>query len=389
MTIDINSTKHNKVSNINFEDLIPYCIFPNSFIRNGKIPASQRILFEILCTYDFIDSKGNRKGWCDPGLERLSEEMGLGIRATQIHLKRLVESGMICIIYRNCCKTGKRTSIYVLNILPGLSIVDIKRIASTRNLEIKNTLSGLNDITIQTVNGMEYISREEFDLQYILTGNRSDNIMEGEVGSAEDIISDEEEAKVYDTENIIKDNKSSNRTVNKDKEIPIDESIVDSEISFGKPKNPINLNAHIERQNKMNSENWNNTNPINRINCGNFKDIKPIDYCKYFKFQYENTYEGECLIVDRTKDLSAIKLRLVDMEPEDLVSIMNYFIGNYQRLFYSADYKRPQIYQLSIPWIMNKLLENYYYSKKAENEFGSIKVQTNINEVKETITQLF
>ena len=104
-------------SNMSFEDLIPYCIFPNSFIRNGKIPPQQKVLFEILCSYDHVGSDGKRKGWCEPSLDKIAEQMGLKKRAVQTHLKRLVEAGMVVIVYfQYRPQMQEELPLYILNI---------------------------------------------------------------------------------------------------------------------------------------------------------------------------------------------------------------------------------------------------------------------------------
>jgi DNA-binding transcriptional ArsR family regulator len=372
MSSEFKVTLSNKVSNINFDDLIPYCIFPNSFIRNGKIPAQQRILFEILCTFDFMDKDGKRKGWCDPSLETLSDYMGLSIRAVQIHLKRLVEAGMVTVIYRNCSIEGRKSSIYVLNILPGLSDADRLRIAATRNIEVKNAISGLNTIKVQTTEGMQHISEEEFDLQYIVTGEHSSEIIEGEIADPEDIISNEAEQDVSVFEQEGLDNVKA-KTVQDNKSNVQDTE--DFEISFKAPKTPINIKTREEKIKAMQDERWSDKDPVVRILVGNFGDIKPMDYCKYFKHKYELQYPGEKLVIDRIKDTAAIKNRLKDLEPEMLVKVIDYYIYNYQKLFYNEEYRRPKIYQLGIAWVFNKLLENFYYAEKARVEAEPIPVQ--------------
>jgi hypothetical protein len=374
MNNDFKVTLSNKVSNINFEDLISYCIFPNSFIRNGNIPAQQRVLFEILCTFDFMDKDGKRKGWCDPSLDTLSNYMGLSVRAVQIHLKRLVESGMVTVIYRNCSINGKKSSIYILNILPSLSEADRIRIAATRNIEVKHAISGLNTIKVQTNSGIQSINEEAFDLQYIITGERSSEIIEGEIATPEEIISMFEEEEVPQTEKYGYDDEvdevveTSNCTDNKQNEDNF-------EISFKSPSTPISFKSKQEKIKSMQNDKWNDKDPVVRIMIGNLEDLKPLDYCKYFKHKYELQYPGEMLVVDRIKDTAAIKNRLKDMEPSVLIGAINYYIANYQKLFYSEDYRRPKVYQLGITWVFNKLLENFYYAEKSKIETEPIQFQ--------------
>ena len=131
--------------------------------------------------------------------------MGLSKRQVQVYLKRLVEKGFVTIIYRNnTLETDCRSSIYVLNILPGLSEADRKRIASTRTIGIKNKISGLNIIKVQTSKGMMYTSQEEFDLEYLVTGKRSSCVIEGEIGEVE--IDKENTAEVeIDKENTVEE----------------------------------------------------------------------------------------------------------------------------------------------------------------------------------------
>lgn len=351
----------NKISNINFEDLVPYCIFPNSFIRNGKIPPQQKVLFEILCSYDFMDKEGKRKGWCDPSLDTISGQMGLKKRAVQVHLKRLVEGGLVTVIYRNNATEGHRSSIYVLNILPGLSDADLKRIALTRNLDIKHLVSGLNTIKVQTSEGMKDIANEEFDLQYIVTGQRASEIIEGEIATPEDIISDDEEAdvSVFEREGLTNELKNDNKNTKQE----VQDNEDDIKISFKKSTVVINPS---ERRKQVKSEEFNSKDAVSRMLAGNYDDLKPLDYCKYFKHKYEIKYPTEKLIIDRIKDTVAIKNRLKDMEPEVLVQVLEYYIENYHRLFYTNEYRRPKIYQLGIAWVFNKLLENFYYAQKSK-----------------------
>jgi len=365
-----------KISNINLNDLVSYCIFPNSFIRNGRLTPQQKILFEILCSYDYIGNNGDRKGYCDPTLNTLSKEMGLTVRSVQVHLKRLVEKGLVSIIYRTSCSTGGRSNIYVLNILPGLSRADIARIAKARDIQIKNLISGLNTIRVKTVDGIKDISPEEFDLQFITTGCKSSEVIEGEIMSPEEIISDEEEAKVN----------SSELTVSKETKMP-SYDIIPLEIKEDtnqeikqevKQKFTFKKIALPPRDTSSKPKVDGNT-AVQRIIDRDFTKIKPIDICKYFKYRYKQEY-NEIYFIDRIKDSVAIKTRLKEIEISKLVNLIDFFIEKYKDLFYSPDYKRPKIYMLNISWLMNKLMENYDYSCKQYQKYNSGKIEDTIVE---------
>lgn len=388
-----------RVSNINFEDLIPYCIFPNSFIRNGKIPAQQRVLFEILCTFDHLDKDKNRKGWCDPNLDTLADYMGLSIRSVQTHLKRLVEAGMVTVVYRNNSLQNKRSSIYILNILPGISAVDRKRIAATRNIDIKHAISGLNNIKVQTANGTQFISEKEFDLEYLVTGNPANGeIIDGEIATPEDIISKEEEVsdgedRQASEDNSVKEkeqtttqrdtvqhghgNRQSNTTT-------ANTNTSEDEIEISFTKSNIKVKKEPKQLDDFQLANWDNKDVIVRIQVGNYEGLKPIDYCMYFKHKYELQYPGERYIIDRTKDIVQIKNKLKELEPELVINLIEYFVANYQRLFYNSEYRRPKIYQLGIAWLLNKLMENYYYKEKNKVE-EPIQVQKDDTTVKRQV----
>jgi DNA-binding transcriptional ArsR family regulator len=385
-----------RVSNMNFEDLIPYCIFPNSFIRNGKIPAQQRVLFEILCTFDHMDKNKNRKGWCDPNLDTLADYMGLSIRSVQTHLKRLVEAGMVTVVYRNNSLQNKRSSIYILNILPGISEFDRKRIAATRNIDIKHAISGLNNIKVQTAKGTQLISEKEFDLEYLVTGNPANGeIIDGEIATPEDIISKEEEVNDGEesevnyskaTEEYKQNTTTSNGVHNRPKQNTTNTNTeqVDEEIEISFTKSNIKVKKEPKQLNDYQLANWNNEDAIVRIQVGNYEGLKPIDYCMYFKHKYELQYPGEHYIVDRTKDLAQIRNKLKDLEPELVINLIEYFVANYQRLFYNNEYRRPKIYQLGIAWLLNKLMENYYYKEKNKVE-EPIQVRKDDNTVKRQV----
>lgn len=371
-------------SNVNFEDLIPYCVFPNSFIRNGKIPAQQRVLFEILCTFDHLDKDKNRKGWCDPNLDTLAEYMGLSIRSVQTHLKRLVEAGMVTVVYRNNSLQNKRSSIYILNILPGISAVDRKRIAATRNIDIKHAISGLNNIKVQTANGTQFISEKEFDLEYLVTGNPANGeIIDGEIATPEDIISKEEE--VSDGEDTNTNNNTQSNDTRQDSVSTNDNnSEQEDEIEISFTKSNIKVKKEQKPLDDFQLAKWDDKDPVVRIQVGNYENLKAIDYCLYFKHIYNITYPGEMLVIDRTKDIVQIKNRLKDTEPETLIKLIEYFVRNYQRLFYSAEYRRPKIYQMGIAWVFNKICDNYYYAEKNKVE-EPIQVQKDDTTVKRQV----
>lgn len=347
-------------SNIDFSDLLPYCIFPNSFIRNGNISSQEKVLFEILCSYDFINSEGNRKGWCDPSLDVISGQMGLGVRAVQIHLKRLVQRGLVIVIYRNTNTQGARSSIYVLNILPGLSAPDRQRIASTRTIEIKHKISGLNTIKVQTITGMQYISEEEFDLEYLITGNRSSEIIEGEIIDANKLFED--------------DTTEQRNESNKSEDTEVEPSTNDFEVTFKKPDKPLSKPVKL-------NETYNDPDPVVRILSGNYTGLTSKDLTSYFKHKYELQYPGETLSIDYVKDARALKAKMVEQDFDTLVKLIDYFILSYQKLFYNEEYRRPRIYQLSVKWIFNKLLENFYYMEKGKEPIPDPIDATNIKRV--------
>lgn len=365
-----------KISNINLNDLVSYCIFPNSFIRNGRLTPQQKILFEILCSYDYIGDNGDRKGYCDPTLNTLSKEMGLTVRSVQVHLKRLVEKGLVSIIYRTSCSTGGRSNIYVLNILPGLSRADIARIAKARDIQIKNLISGLNTIRVKTVDGIKDISPEEFDLQFITTGCKSSEVIEGEIMKPEEIISDEEEAKVNSKE----------LSVSEETEMP-SYNIVPVELNEDttqKVKEEVKQKFSFKKialppRDKSSKNNISENNAVQRIVNRDFTKIKPIDICKYFKYKYKQEY-NEIYFIDRIKDSVAIKTRLKEIEISKLVNLIDFFIEKYKDLFYSDNYKRPKIYMLNISWLMNKLMENYDYSCKQYQKYSSGKIEEGVVE---------
>lgn len=351
-------------SNIRFEDLIPYCIFPNSFIRNGKIPPQQKVLFEILCSYDHVDKNGQRKGWCDPGLDRVAEQMGLTKRAVQVHLKRLVESGMVIIVYRNTevVVGSPRSSIYVLNILPGLSENDRKRIAAARSIQIKHLISGLNTIRVQTAKGMQYIAEQEFDLEYIVTGERSSTTMEGEIGDAEDVISTDEERKVGQSELYRFTGTQLKR------EEPTQ--------STGEEDVVISFTSNRNTAKKVDRSGFNSDNIIERISSGNYKGVTGKDLCLYFKHLFEINYPGEKYTMDYIKEPKIMTARLEKWDMDVFVPMIEFFIQRYDKYFFDKDYPRPRIYQLSIPWIINKLNEQFARAEKAKEDMAEpIQVQ--------------
>lgn len=348
------------LSNINFDDIISYCIFPNSYIRNGQIPVHEKVLFEILCSYDFITGDGTRKGWCDPGLQTIADQMGLSKRSVQIYLKRLVQKGLVTVIYRNTALQEK-SSLYILNILPGLSENDRKRIAATRTIDIKNKISGLNIIKVQTAQGMQYISEEEFDLEYLVTGHRSSEVIDGEIVDVDDIVEGDTEIEFKDNGDEL-EKQYAEQCEQEQQESQENE---DAGFSFKKPAKPINTNHKKDINSGMYDP-----DPVVRILSGNYKDLKPMDIIKYFKHKYEIQYPGETLVFDRIKDTRALKLKMAEVDIPLLIQVIDYFIQNYARLFYTNEYRRPRIYQLGIAWIFNKLLENFYYNEKGKQEMN-------------------
>jgi DNA-binding transcriptional ArsR family regulator len=341
----------NVVSNINFDNLIQYCIFPNSFIRNGKLPAQQKVLFEIFCTYDHLDGNGTRKGWCSPSLDKVAEQIGLSKRAVQVHLKRLVEAGMIVIVYRNneIVPGSPKSSIYILNILPGVSEADRKRIAAARTIEIKHLISGLSTIKIQTVTGMQYISEEEFDLECIVTGQRSSTVMDGEIADPEDIISKVDENKTSTTAEL---NRFTGEQLKAESKVAEDDVF-----SFKKNTTP-----------KRDKIGFNSEDVICRIGAGNYKGVTNKNICAYYKHLFEISYPGEKYIVDYIKETGIIGARLKTWDIDVLIPMIEFFIQRYDKLFCTTEYPRPRLYQLSIAWIINKLNEQFSRAEKAKVE---------------------
>jgi len=350
-------------SNMNLEDLIPFCIFPNSFIRNGKLPSQQKVLFEILCSYDHVGVDGTRKGWCEPSLDRIAEQMGLKKRAVQTHLKRLVEAGMVFVVYRNIVPGDGRTSIYVLNILPGLSEADRKRIAHTRNIEIKHKISGLNTVKVQTAKGMFHVSEEEFDLEFIITGARSSTILEADgVVDPEEIISKSNEARgkdlyEYEGEQL------------KKQQPKADDDF--SDLTFGRKV--------VTKKTK--GPGWDSEDPIERIKSGNYKNIGSREICVYFKHLYEITYPGLPYIIDwkNQKDMNIIRAKLETYEIDVFVPMMEHFIRTYDKLFKSNDHPKPRINQFSVTWIVNKLSADFEKTQQLNEKVEFVDEKPNVS----------
>lgn len=352
---------------MNLEDLIPYCIFPNSFIRNGKLPPQQKVLFEILCSYDHAGVDGTRKGWCNPSLDKVSEQMGLKKRAVQTHLKRLVEAGMIVVVYRNTLQFEGRTSLYILNILPGLSEPDLKRIALTRNIEIKHMLSGLNTIKVQTAKGIFDVAEEQFDLEFIITGNRSSTILQADdIASAEDIISSEEEGQVKDRELY-----SFTGEQLKYKKVEMDSDDDMSGLSFS--------SRRVQKKEK--GVNWDSEDPIQRIKSGNYKNVTSREICVYFKYLFDKKYPGFPYIIEwhNNKDMNIIMARLEKFDIPIFIPMMEHFIKIYDKVFYAPDYPRPGIWQFGQPWIINKLSADYEKAQATEEKIEIVEEKPNID----------
>lgn len=342
------------VSNINFQDLIPYCIFPNSFIRNGNLTVHERMLFEVLCSYDHLDKNKQRKGWCDPSLARLAKDMGCSKRTVQYHLKKLVEKGLVVIVYRNNSTTDKKNPIYILNILPGLSETDKKRIAHSRTVEIRHLISGLNIVRVKTSKGMQYVTPEEFDLEYLVTGQRTENrdVIEGEIATLDDI------------DNMLE-------TSEPDKKEEQKEEDDDMKISFKRINEPLEPIKLKESKPTTKQKQKQKKDPVAQILAGNYEKINAKDLALYFKYVYELTYLGEFYAIDYKKDLRALKLKQEQLGTELLCDLIKYFVTRYKDLFYSEEYKRPRIYHLNIAWVFNKLMENYSFYKKGQQTLQS------------------
>lgn len=309
--------------NITFNDLIEYSVFPNSFIRNGKLTPNQKVLFEILCSYDFIQSDGTRKGWCCPSLDSVAEHMGVEKRAVQTQLCSLVEKGLVTIIYRNTT-ANRKTSIYILNILPGLSEEDRQKIARSRNTEIKHLISGLNTIKVKIKEGIKYISDEEFDLQYLITGTRSSDVLEDDGPPEVEV----------------------NATVEED----------DTVISFKKKKD----------NNEFDKAKYNSSDPLERVKAGNYSNIDAEAIRKYFKYLYEATYNEIYTLGDKSKirEISLINTKIGIYGSDIFIDMLKYFVEKYEKNFYNPQYPRPEISQLSLTWIMNKLSAMYHKDTK-------------------------
>jgi DNA-binding transcriptional ArsR family regulator len=301
--------------------LLEYSVFPNSFIRNNKLTPHQKILFEIFCSFDHIQEDGKRKGWCYPSLETISYNMGISIRAVQVHLKALVELGLITIVYRNNgSRSEDKSSVYVLNILPGISEEDRQKIAHTRNIEIKNLISGFNTIKINTTTGMQYISEEEFDLEYIVTGQRSSVVIDGEIqGTDSDVFKEDEEGF--------------------------------EGISFKQSRVKITPN-----------KNTGIIDELEKLKNGRYTVVSNDSVRNYFKFLYEQKYPG--FIYDiKSKTVqyedNIISSRIREYGTEKFIVLMKHFIEHYERLFFNEKYPKPNIGMFNLAWIMNKLDVDY------------------------------
>jgi len=353
-------------SNMTFSDLLTYCVFPNSFIRNGSLTIQERMLFEILCSYDHLDDDGSRKGWCCPSLDRLSKDLGLGVRAIQVHLKRLVKKSMITVVYRNNVPSAVegKSSIYILNILPGLSENDRKRIATIRDIEIKNLISGLNVIRVQTAEGFHNLATNEFDLHYLLTGEKTDTAfrVEGEVideKSASRIISDEQEQKVSNKdlygEGVCRYNESTTES-----------SEGDSTITFRPSSSSVRKGA---------TDCDSRTDPLSMIRAGKFVDIKEEHICQYFAELYQTSYEGEQYfsnVKETMKDQKILTKILETMEMEQLVPMIEFYVTHYKKLFHHTNHPRPRIRYLAVEWIFTNLIKAYQQYATIQSEASSL-----------------
>lgn len=366
-------------SNMTFDDLLTYCVFPNSFIRNGQLTLQERMLFEILCSYDHIGTDGTRKGWCNPSLERLSQDVGLKVRAVQVHIKRLVEKGMVVIVYRNNVPSDVdgKSSIYILNILPGLSESDRTRIAKCRNIQIKNMISGLNTVRVRKSDGFHNIVEEEFDLQYLLTGTRSDTIIdiEGDIidgKNSEKIITKEEERKLNDKTLYGYGGSRSGKG-------DLGECDGDCDISFKQTSG--NSRAGVK-------SNHNQYDPLERLISRKYTNIKGEDICRYFAKLYETAFVGEQYFskVEKTQKDQEVISRLLDkIGIEKLIPLMEFFVTNYRTLFYHANQPRPRIKYLEIDWIITKAMATMVEKEKVNKEVEHINRKNKEEEIYETI----
>jgi DNA-binding transcriptional ArsR family regulator len=331
------------------------------------------VLFEILCSYDHAGADGTRKGWCNPSLDKVAEQMGLKKRAVQTHLKRLVEAGMVFVVYRNNQQFDGRTSLYILNILPGLNEVDLKRIAHTRNIEIKHMLSGLNTIKVQTAKGIFDVAEEQFDLEFIITGKRSSTILQADdIASAEDIISSAEEGQIKDKElygftgDQLKANKNE---VNSDDDM--------SGLSYSDRK--------VKK--KSQGPGWNSEDMLERIKSGNYKDITSSEICVYFKYLYDKQYPRYPYIIEwnNNKDVDTIRAKLEKFDIDVFIPMMEHFFKIYDKMFYAPEYPRPGIWQFNQSWIVNKLSADFDKTQVIDEKIETVEEKPNIKSKKTVI----
>jgi len=62
---------------------------------------------------------------------------------------------------------GARSSIYILNVLPGVSMEDLAKIRSVAEVGIRNAISGINCVRLKTAKGEQHMFPEEFCMDLI------------------------------------------------------------------------------------------------------------------------------------------------------------------------------------------------------------------------------
>lgn len=308
--------------------------FFNSFIRNKNLSNNEKLLFEILCSYDI-----NKKGWCQVSVDRLSEDMQLTPQSTRNILNQLTKIGLVIIVYTQN-SGGLKTPIFVLNILYGISIADKQRLSQLRDSSIRNKISGLSFIKLKTHTGVKELSINDFNLELLVTGeigNITTEVIEGEL-----------------TEN------SNNR-----------ETVLTTKPMIKKIRN------------KTLDSDYNNTNIYVRIEHGNYTNVTAKILTEYFQHIYKKAYPGEVTVVDSMRDVSVINKKLKEFELDDVVKMIELLVYKYKDNFYTVKFPRPKLVILSYDWIFNSIL-NLLYSENDVYEAEQKYASPEINRLQET-----
>jgi|HubBroStandDraft_6_1064221.scaffolds.fasta_scaffold11923_9 hypothetical protein len=80
---------------------------PEAMARRKKLPAGAKLVFGRLCRY------AGRDGRCWPAVETLAEEVGLGERQTQKHLRTLEQKGFIRTVKRFGADGSQTSNDYI------------------------------------------------------------------------------------------------------------------------------------------------------------------------------------------------------------------------------------------------------------------------------------